>query len=466
MNNEFQMIQAAMGEILRCTGRDDKLAETVRLSGQEPVLPTRYRIGRAASAALGALGLAMADLRERQVGKRPDVAIDVRDATVSLRSATYVRLDGKPGSRDESVMGFYPVADGRWSFFHCNATYHQAALLKVLGVPADRKQVAAAALKWNAFELEQAVDLAGGCAPAVRTPEEWRALPNTQTLAKEPLLEIRKIADSAPIPLPTGSRPLSGIRGLDLTRVLAGPTCGRMLAEFGADILKFCSPRYPDAAVLELETSFRKRKQIMEINSGSGRDAFEALVRECDIFTQAYRQDALPALGFGPEQAAVLRPGIVYVSLNAFGYSGVWRNRRGFDTVVQSASGMAHFSARDGTPRLLPVSALDYLAGYLMVIGALTALVRRAEQGGSYEVRVSLARTEEWLTGMGVLGEEALALPEALPEDDLKRLLIDVPTPAGRLTRMRPVIKFSETMLNELPEWRESPEIGPHWLPR
>lgn len=460
-------IEAELQVILRAAGLPPELASDVRYSGTDPVLPTRFHIGVAGAATLGALALAMAGLRERQTGRRPEIAIDVRAAAASLRGSQYVRLDGRKERTPEPVHGFYRVADNRWNFFHCNSPIHQARLLQVLGgVAPEREKVAAAALRWNAFELEAAVDAAGACAPAVRTPEEWKALPNTASLAREPLIAIRKIGDSAPVPLPTGGRPLAGLRMLDLTRVLAGPTCGRLLSEAGVDVLKITSERNPDFADLELDTGYCKRKATLDIASPAGRATFTNLLKGCDVFSQAYRQGAMAGLGFAPEDAARLRPGIVYVSLNAFGFTGPWRTRRGFDTVVQSASGMAHISGRGVAPKLTPVSALDYLAGYLMTFGVLEALRRRADEGGSYAIEVSLARTSEWLTGMGLFDQSVVdAVPEELPQEELARLLVDVAAPRGRITRLRPVIRYSEAMLNELRPWTTPLVTDPAWLP-
>jgi crotonobetainyl-CoA:carnitine CoA-transferase CaiB-like acyl-CoA transferase len=407
----------------------------------------------------------MAAIRETQTGRRPGVAIDVRGAAAAMRSSKYVLLDGKPPAERHVMTGFYRVAQGRWNYFHCNHPPHQAALLRVLGAPAERAKIAEAALQWNAFELEQAVDLAGGCAPAVRTPGEWRALPNTPYLAAEPLLDIRKIADSPPVPLPafTGAeRPLAGLRVLDLTRVLAGPSCARILSESAAEVLKVTCGEHPDTPALELDTGYGKRKATIEIATPAGREQFTALMRRCDVFSQAYRQGAMAKLGFSHDQVAALRPGIVYASLNAFGYSGPWRERRGFDTVVQSASGMAWVQGRGKEPQLLPVSALDYIGGYLMAYGVLVALRRRHEEGGSYAVNVSLARCSEWLNGMGLL-DEAVADSGAQELEELQRWLIEVDTPLGRLKRLRPVIRYSEELLNTLPPWREHGATGAVW---
>ena len=459
------MTHAALHSILQCAGVAPDLADNVKFVGQDPVFPTPYRIGAADAASLAAVGLALADLRTRHGAQPARVEIDVRAAAASLRSSVYVQIDGKPGRAPlKSVHGFYPAAAGRWNYFHCNQPPHLRALLRVLGVPAERERVADVVSRWDAFELENAVNEAGGCAPAVRTPDEWRALPNTDAVAREPLIEIVRFADSPPMPVPPADRPLRGIRALDLTRVLAGPTCGRLLAEYGAEVLKITCERYPDAPDMELDTGYGKRTAMLDIASPAGRKRLESLLSECDVFCQAYRLGALDALGFSRERVAALRPGIVYASLNAFGFTGPWRGRRGFDTVVQSASGMAYVSGRGKEPRLMPVSSLDYVTGYLLTFGVLVALTRRAEQGGSYAVNVSLARTSEWISSMGLLDTPVVdaASPE-LASDELARWLIDVQIPHGRLTRLRPIIRFSDGALEELPVWRTPPATDASW---
>jgi crotonobetainyl-CoA:carnitine CoA-transferase CaiB-like acyl-CoA transferase len=361
------------------------------------------------------------------------------------------------------VTGFYRTGNGRWNYFHCNHPPHQAALLQVLGVPPDKEKVREAAAKWNAFELEDAVLRAGGLAPVVRTPAEWQALPNTPALAAEPLVQISKIGNSAPIPLPDGSlRPLQDLKVLDLTRVLAGPTCARLLAESGADVLKITCEAHPDNPALEWDTGYGKRKSVLDISTPEGKAKFAELVKDCDVFSQAYRPGALARLGFGPEQAQALRPGIIYASLNAFGHTGDWSTRRGFDTVVQAASGMAYTSGQGGEPKFTPVSALDYISGYLMTLGVLEALKRRHQEGGSYSVQVSLARCAEWLASLGL--HDAATADSGVDEfPAIKDWLVDMPTPLGTLTRLRPIVQYSDKRLNELIEWGASDADGMSW---
>lgn len=461
---ESTPIFQALQDVLRGAGLPESRAGEVQFTGSDPVYRTQYKVATGGSAALGAVAIAMADIREAQTGTRPAIAIDANGATASLHSTKYARItDGNSPVRRQAVTGFYRAANGRWNYFHCANPPHEQALLKVLGVPADKEKIAEAAAKWDAFALEKAVDEAGGVAPAVRTPEEWRALPNTASLAAESLVDIQKIGDSDPVPLPSGgARALSGLRVLDLTRVLAGPTSGRLLAESGADVLKITCERHPDSAAMELDTGYGKRKATLDIATPEGKARFTELVRQCDVFSQAYRPGAMAKLGFGPEQVQAIRPGVVYASLNAFGYTGEWKMRRGFDTVVQAASGMAYTSGLGKEPQLTPVSALDYIGGYLMTFGVLVALKRRHEEGGSYEVKVSLGRCEEWLIAMG-LHDIATANAGTEELEDIAQWLIEVPTPAGKLQRLRPIIRYSEEMMNELIAWRDTGQAGAVW---
>ena len=461
------MSEQALKTILATVGWDPELAVGVEISNErDPILPTPFRIGETAAASLGAVGLAVSGLWRLKTGRSQEVSVDVRRATASLRSGKYLAMDGAPVAAERTpVMGVYPTKDGRWSYLHCNFPNHRDAALGVLGVPEDREAVRKAVLGWNALELEEAIIAAKGAGGMARSMEEWARHPQSAAVASLPLLEIEKIADSPPVPLPGGPRPLSGIRVLDLTRVLAGPTCARTLAEHGADVMKISGPHLPFSPSQELDTGHGKLSTHLDFRKEEDMDAFRRLAREADVFSQGYRPGTLAERGLSPEQLAAIRPGIVYVSLSAFGRLGPWAERRGFDTVVQTVSGITTrqgdlFPGAEPGPQFYPVSAIDYLTGYLMAFGAMVALGRRAREGGSWLVRASLAQTGRWLVDRGQVPETELGgIPEDFTADEIERWSTTSWTPGGQLTHLAPALEFSETR----PYWeRPTVPLGYH----
>jgi len=417
-----------------------QLEGDAQFAGADPVLRTPYRVGTAGAASLAAVGLAAAELWALRTGRRQSVAVDLRAAAASLRSGYYLRIDGKPPPAPwDPMSGFYPVRDGRWVSIHCNFPHHRAAALQVLGTAEDRAKANEASRTRDGQALEDAIHAAGGCAGLARHAAEWDAHPHAAAVATQPLLEILRIGDAPPLPLPQGGRPLAGVRVLDLTRVLAGPTCARTLAEHGADVLKITAAHLPDSGAIEIDTGLGKLAAHLDLRSAQGVETLRGLLSSADVFSQSYRPGALAGRGFSPEEAAKLRPGIVYVSLNAWGQTGPWKNRRGFDSIVQTVSGMAHASGDGATPRLMPCSAIDYVSGYLMAYGAMVALARRAREGGSWLVRVGLARTGKWIVDRGTVDGGAAQAPEA------PGLVMETQSPAGLITHLKPVVQLSET---------------------
>ena len=434
--------------------------------GMDPILPTPFRIGSAAAASLAAVGLAVSDLWELRSGHRQDVGVNVRRATASLRSSRYMSLNGQPAAGERNaVMGVYPAKNGRWSYLHCNFPNHREAALSVLGVEEDKDAVRQAVAQWDARELEEAIIAARGAGGMVRTMQEWAQHPQSAAVASLPLLEIDKIGDAPPQPLPEGDRPLSGIRVLDLTRVLAGPTCARTLAEHGADVMKIAGPHLPFNEGQEYDTGHGKLSAHLDLRQGQDMETLRDLVREADIFSQGYRPNTLAQRGLSPRELAEIRPGIIYVSLCAFGRVGPWAERRGFDTVIQTVSGITHrqgemFPGAEPGPQFYPVSAIDYLTGYLMAYGALTALARRATEGGSWLVRLSLAQTGRWLVGQGQVPEADLSgIPSDVTAEEVEAWSTVSEVPGGTLKHLGPTLDLSETK----PYWsRPSVPLGYH----
>jgi crotonobetainyl-CoA:carnitine CoA-transferase CaiB-like acyl-CoA transferase len=457
----------ALHTLLPLVGWPEERAREVEISGDaDPILPTPFRIGEASSAALAAVGLAVSDLWKLRTGRGQRIAVDTRQATASLRSSKYLQLDGQrvPSDHNE-VMGVYPAKNGRWSYLHCNFPNHRAAALSVLGVPESREAVRQAVAQWDALELEEAIIAAKGAGGMVRSFDEWAQHPQSAAVASLPLLEILKIGDSPREPLPVGDRPLSGIRVLDLTRVLAGPTCARTLAEHGADVLKITAEHLPNLGYQEYDTGHGKLSANLDLRQPDQHRTLLDLVRTADVFSQGYRPGTLAGRGLAPETLAELRPGIVCVSLSAFSHVGPWASRRGFDTVIQTVSGITTrqgqlFPGKEPGPQFYPVSAIDYITGYLMAFGAMVALARRAQQGGSYLVRLSLAQTGRWLVSHGEVPESQLHdIPAEFTPAELDRWSIASDTPVGRLRHLAPVLQLSATP----PRWaRPSVPLGYH----
>lgn len=450
------MPQAALREVLAAAG----LQGEVEIEGDDPVLPVRYRVAAAASGSLGALGVAAASLWQQP----QRVSVNARAAAISLRSATYLHVNFEPLPPVwDPLSGFYPVRDG-WISIHCNFPNHRDAALRVLGTEAQRAKAEAASGSWAGEALEDAIHAAGGCAGYVRDEAQWLRHPQAQAVASQPLVEIVRIGDAPPSAPVAGARPLSRIRVLDLTRVLAGPTCAKSLAEHGADVLKISAAHLPHSGLVELDTGIGKRSAFIDLRNNKGVDRLRMLLGKAHVFSQSYRPGTLDKRGFSPEDLAALRPGIVCASLSAWGESGPWRGRRGFDSVVQAVSGMAHAAGSDegsgAKPRLLPVSAIDYVSGYLMAFGVCVALGRQRREGGSWLVRVGLARVGKWIVDRGVVPEEAWrAVPADLPEEELRALLGEMRTPGGRIRYLKPVLQMSET----LPFWTRPPvRLGYH----
>lgn len=463
---------AALGELWRLGGGPAAALERVTLIGDDPVLPGPFRVGTAALATIGAAGLAATELRRLSTGRAQTVSVDIRAAAAAFRSERYLRVEGAAAPELWSPLsGFYRAGDGRWIQLHCNFPHHRDGVVRALGCDSTREAVSAAIAGWKAEALEDALAAAHMCAGMVRSREEWQAHPQAQAVARLPLIEIIRLGESPPEPCGQGSRPLEGVRALDLTRIIAGPVCGRTLAEHGALVMLVTAPHLPSIEMLVIDTGRGKLSAQLDLRRADQAERLRELIRRSDIFCQAYRPGALEARGFSPEEVARLRPGIVYVTLSAYGHQGPWRDRRGFDSLLQSVSGIAHeggIAACIDGPRHLPAQALDHSAGYLAAFGAMSALARRAQDGGSYLVRVSLAQTGRWVDGLGRV--EGATVPE-LRLEQIGELLQISDTPFGRLRHVAPAAQLSETPAHwarpavplgtHPPEWPDTPRACP-----
>src|SRR5882757_646619 len=438
-------------EILRdiwiSAGGEPSALEAVTLTGEEPQLPSSFRLAAAAQASIAAAGLAAANIWQLRSGQSQDTAVDMRHAVVECRSERYLRIDGKPPPPAwDAIAGIYRTRDQRFVRLHTNFRHHRDAVCKVLGCKPERDEVQAALMQWDAEAFETAAYAAGGVVAMMRSHQEWSATPHARALAEQPLLSIEKIGDAAPKPWPQGDRPLAGLRVLDLSRVIAGPVAGRTLAAHGADVLLISGPDLPAIPWLTIDTGRGKLTSLVELKSEQGREVLRGLLADADIFSQGYRPKSIAALGFSPEDAAKINPGIVYVSLSAYGHSGPWAERRGFDSLVQTSTGFNHAEGRAAGvegPKELPAQMLDHATGYLMAFGAMMAKARQSREGGSWHVRVSLAQSGRWLWNLGRVAEGFKT--EDLKGDAVRPFVEEVASGFGPLGAVRHSATLSKT---------------------
>jgi crotonobetainyl-CoA:carnitine CoA-transferase CaiB-like acyl-CoA transferase len=445
--------------------------------GQDPILASPHYLGNGAAVTRLLTGLAANELWRMRTGRSQDLEVDARHAAVALRSYRHARPVGQPAldagavaRRHLLVTRIVAARDGRYVQLH--ASFRDGpAILSELGLDesSTAAQVDAAVAGRDAFELEAALIARKVCGGVVRSKSEWAEHPQGRCLAGLPVVSITKIGDAPPEPLPDGDRPASGVRIVDLTRVLAGPTCAKTIAEHGADVLHITAPHL-DGSPFDLETGIGKRQAAIDLNVAEQAETMRDLIRGADIFSQGYRLGTLSSRGFSPGQVAALRPGIVYVSENCYGHQGPWSERPGWEQLGQAATGMSWRegqSAPDGVPRLAPVAVNDYSTGYLAAFGAMMALVRRARDGGSWHVQVSLSQTCSWYQALGDDNDPAGAVMDANDPADAEQYTAQMDTADfGRIQYLTPALRMSETP----PRWDLPPARpgahDPAWLPR
>ncbi|KAI0345624.1 CoA-transferase family III, partial [Trametopsis cervina] len=412
----------------------------------DPAVDSSFLLGSAAQCAIGLAGLSAAYLHELRTGVGQDVCVDVRHGVLEFKSEAYYTIDDQlpPGDLFDPLAGTYKTADDNWVRIHTNFPHHRAALLSILSLPpsasTSKTAVASALLQWPSFTFEEEAARRGMVATALRTFEQWDAEEQGRALSGVGPVEVRRVGDAPrrEVEVGKGGRPLDGVRVLDLTRVLAGPVCGRTLAAHGADVLHLTSPHLPALPLLDTLTSTGKRTSQLDLTSPS----LASLVADADVFLQAYRPGGLEEKGFGVGDVVRMRGGrgVVCAGLRAYGWEGGWRDRRGFDSLVQTAMGFNHAEAQayaafrgsgetdtdaELVPRALPMQALDHAAGYLLAFGINAALCKTITEGGSWEVRVSLAAVGNWIRSLGRLtpqlafGSGAPHLPPRVaPQDE------------------------------------------------
>jgi crotonobetainyl-CoA:carnitine CoA-transferase CaiB-like acyl-CoA transferase len=398
----------------------DDLARVQGLDAPAPSrdgFASRFAIGEAAQAAVAAATLAASSLGALRQPTQAARTVRV-DAAHALAECTgFFTVDGRRPDAWAPVSGLYPcgeaVDEPGWVRIHANFAHHRDGALALLGLPPGEHttadQVRAALRHWRALDVEAQAAARGLVIAAMRTRDEWLAHPQQAVVAAQPLVAVTALDAERPAPplawpaLADGAPPLQGLRVLDLTRILAGPVAARTLAAHGAEVLMINGPHLPNIEAIA-DVSRGKRSALLDLRTAGGRDGLHALAAGAHVFLQGYRPGSFDALGFSAQSLARERPGLVVASLSAYGRDGPWADRRGFDSLVQTVSGMNHAEAQafgQHKPRALPVQILDYCAGFLLAFGIQAALRRQQLAGGSWHVQVNLARVAEWLWQLG-----------------------------------------------------------------
>ncbi len=481
MTKKNNNLPHSMDELLEIRGQGSPAEKEITFTREGPFFASPLKMGEALASALAARALAANDLWELRMGDRQKIEIDTHAAaaTALLGSRETERLNEKgeyehfelsPAVADMiATTQCWPTKDGKHFLPHTNLDHLREKVLGVLKCDNSIDAIKAALMNWTAKGAEDAIARVQACGGMVRTPEEWLAHPQGAYLAKRPVVEIEKIADSDPEPLPECKTPLEGVRVIDSTRIIAGPMAGFSLAEHGADVLMVTAEHLPQVPAFLRDTSHGKRSCFLDLNHQTDAEQLRSLVKECDVFLDGYRPGALARKGFSTESLTKMRPGIIHTSVNCFGSGGPWYERAGWDQVAQAVTGMCDVHGRgvdaDG-PLLTPVFVCDFLAGYLAAYGTMIALARRARDGGSYRVTSSLCQVAMWLLRMGEV-EGYKGVRGRLTEQESKIWKREVHgTPYGDLRMIGPVIMMSKTPAI----WQSLPPVlggdKPGWRPR
>ncbi len=447
-----------LAEYCAVAGIEHRIAEaSFHLESHSETLPSRLATTELATGAAAAVAVSAGALAEAR-GSAADAGwvVDPRRVAASFRGDQLLRRDGEPFPSFAPLSGFFRTRDG-WLRTHANYAHHRERLVTALGLPesADRPALAARLGQLESIEAEELIRSRQGIAAAVRTPENWRTHPQSAAAARLPLVAVDRLGD-APVRVLASStadplRPAAGLRVLDLTRVIAGPVATRTLALLGADVLRIDSPRMPEIVAQHLDNGMGKRSALLDLREPDQLAILDQLLGEADVVVTGYRPHALDAFGLDPATLAARRPGLVVASLDAWGPTGPWGAHRGFDSIVQAASGISVLESRGDGPGALPAQALDHATGYLLAAGVLQALRRQATEGGSWHVHAHLARTAHSLL--------AMTDPDAPPAGtqlDLDNCMAEQQTDAGSLRYPLPAVTTRAHPL-------DYPSVGGAW---
>jgi hypothetical protein len=427
--------------------------------GGDPILPSPVRFGSMAAIGLAARSVAVAALWKEATGERQDISVDVRKALkrfYGFFDGKWETINGRPPSPGGYAVSpfltgpfFRETRDGR----HVLALdiYPQLLVntLNFLGCSPSQESINNAIRKWDAVELEEAAAAKGLVLAMVRTNEEFRREPQyTDVLSKMPLITVEKIGESDPVPLKASDNlPLAGVRALGMGHVIAGAAIGRDLALYGADVLNIWRPRDSEIEAFAWDVQVGMRSTVLD-DAKEDREKFDQLLKDADVFFANKRPGFLKKHGLDAESLCAQKPGLIHATVVLHGEKGPWSNRPGFDEIGSAVSGLFAIEGSPTQPKQPPIVPIcDNVVGWLGTTGILAALRRRAIEGGSYRVVVSLTRTVLWMLSLGIFDKE-YAKATAGSSDEHMLIAPDLftaETPLGTYQGMTDQIVMSRT---------------------
>jgi crotonobetainyl-CoA:carnitine CoA-transferase CaiB-like acyl-CoA transferase len=423
------------------------------LKGADPVIHSPHHLGEASGMVQLLIGIAGAAIWHARTGQKTDIEIDIIHALHHLHPTHFVQQQGRlinVGAEFVDVNDMFLCRDNRYVMIEGGPPYLKLlkGYLNFFDCGYNKKSIAREVAKWDSADLEEALAKAGLPVSRSFTRQEWLSHPQGIALNETPVIEMEKISDGAPVPFDSGATsPLQGIRVLDFSHVLAGPRSARTLAEYGAEVLHITSPAYPDTFAQHLGVDEGKKCAYLDLREAADRETMQRLARQADVFTNNYRPGVTKRFGLSAaELAATSERGIICMDINAFGHSGPWAERPGYDQVAQAATGFAAKEGEPNKPQFSPVFYLgDTMGSDFAAAGMMAALLRRSIEGGSYHVKLSLARSEMWVQELGFLETAAQA---SLPEKDIyPARMISVDSAYGKLSFVAPPLTFSNLAL-------------------
>ncbi len=419
----------------------------LKIKGSDPVYRSPFFSGELAAATLAAYATAIANIWYLRHGQKQRLQIDVSSAAHALNTVSLLQLNGRPVPYDvnqKDVTSFFQSKDQKWVFINAPFSRLKSKTLQLLKSSDSKADLQQAVKQWNALDLENALTEAGLTGAMLRTEQEWFQTEQALALSTEPVIAVKNLRAGPTRDFTKSKRPLSDIKVVDMTHVISGPSSARLLAEQGAKVVHVRPPFGQSIPTFVLDTNPGKLSVYLDIKQPQDQEKLINLIKESDIFIQSYRPGHIDKYGFSPQQMAAINPNLIYVNVSCYGHVGPWQQRAGWDQQAQTVSGMATHQGSEDNPSLTPSFINDYLTGYLAATGALAALLRQQQTGGSYEVNTSLTRTAMWVQSYGLIEPE---IWQAIGDEIkvTKDLLMQEQTPFGKICRLAPVMKYSKT---------------------